>query len=127
MLKAELVNEYSKNDTIVHVYKVLVNEATDAELEEFADVETARGYYREDSEDGCPLFFSPGEYKGDVVRLRRGKVRDSVTKEYVDGFKAMKLEDFRIKTEIVKQQMGIKPVVRAKRQTVKISSEDAEF
>jgi hypothetical protein len=126
MMKAELVNSYPKNGTEVFVYKVDVNNCTDAELEEFVDVETARGYYRED-EDGTPLFFSPGTYKGDVVRLVRGKVRDSETESLVDGYRVMQLEDFRIKTSIIEKQMGVTPPQRAKRPVKKIAAEDAEF
>jgi len=125
MIKAEAVNTYTAESGVeVNVYRVI--EGTEAELNDFAETQEAIDLYRTD-DDGTPLFFVPGEYKGDIIRLVKGKVRDRHTGELVPGYKAMALENFRIKTQVIQKELGVAPVRKVVRPAAKISAEDASF
>ena len=125
MIKAELVNTYTSESGVeVNVYSVI--EGTEAEMNDFQETQESIDLYRTD-DDGNVLFFVPGDFKGDVVRLVKGKVRDRNTGELVPGYKAMALENFRIKTQVIQKDMGIAPVKKVVRPVAKISAEDASF
>ena len=132
MIKGELINQYDKyGDNGVYtisVYQVI--SGTDDEIAAYSEsrFESAAEADTECpvDENGTPLFYVVGSY-GDVINIVPGKVRDRVTKELVDGYRARNTEDFRIREAAIRRSMAPaparKPVVAVK----KVTKEDAEF
>jgi len=132
MIKGELINQYDKYGDngvyTINVYQVI--SGTDEEIAAYSEsrFESAAEADTECpvDENGTPLFYVVGTY-GDVISIVPGKVRDRVTKELVDGYRARNTEDFRIRESVVRRSMAPaparKPVVAVK----KVTKEDAEF
>ena len=132
MIKGELINQYDKyGDNGVYtisVYQVI--SGTDDEIAAYSEsrFESAAEADAECpvDENGTPLFYVVGSY-GDVISIVPCKVRDRVTKELVDGYRARNTEDFRIREAAIRRSMAPaharKPVVAVK----KVTKEDAEF
>jgi hypothetical protein len=132
MIKGELMNQYDKYGDngvyIVSVYQVI--SGTDEEIAAYsenrfdsaaeADVECPV------DENGTPLFYVVGSY-GDVINIVPGKVRDRVTKELVDGYRARNTEDFRIREAAIRRSMAPAPVRKAVLKVTSVKKEDAEF
>jgi hypothetical protein len=132
MIKGELINQYDKYGDngvyTINVYQVIggSNEEIAAYSESRFDSAAEADTECPVDENGTPLFYVVGTY-GDVINIVPGKVRDRVTKELVDGYRARNTEDFRIRESVVRRSMAPaparKPVVAVK----KVTKEDAEF
>ena len=132
MIKGELINQYDKYGDN-GVYTISVYQVISGTDDEIAAYSESRFDSAEEAEvecpvdeNGTPLFYVVGSY-GDVISIVPGKVRDRVTKELVDGYRARNTEDFRIREAAIRRSMAPaparKPVVAVK----KVTKEDAEF
>ena len=132
MIKGELINTYEKYGDngayIVSVYQVIggSNEEIAAYSESRFDSAAEADTECPVDENGTPLFYVVGSY-GDVISIVPGKVRDRITKELVDGYRARNTEDFRIRESVVRRSMAPAPVRKAVLSVKKVTKEDAEF
>jgi hypothetical protein len=132
MIKGELINQYDKYGDngvyTVNVYQVI--SGTDDEIAAYSesrlDSAEEAGVECPVDENGTPLFYVVGSY-GDVISIVPGKVRDRITKELVDGYRARNTEDFRIRESVVRRSMAPAPVRKAVLSVKKVTKEDAEF
>lgn len=124
-MKAVLINQYTTvskttgNRVEMSVYEIV--EATQQELEDYCDFETARGYYKE-TDEGNPIFQTIGDL-GNTIEVRLGKKKDA-NGNLVEAYRGIASEDWRLKKSIVREQISAPaPRVIASRPVPKTAGE----